>query len=157
VRYNDKGEKLSHDSTALEQMRNSLLLHERVVLNTLSFDVSVEHPHKHAEKMLKVITSGQPREQRELLQATINILNDSLSTTMCLRYHPRLITAAAVSLAVRLLRSRAQAQQQKPRYVEIFARFEKQGEVFGFSPQEIRPVEEELVKMYEKYIITPTQ
>lgn len=149
----EKPDPLSQD--AMNARQQTILRNERVVLNTLSFDVSVEHPHKYVDRFVKLVTTGQPREYRELLQASWNISNDCLSTDLCLKYHPRLIAASAVSLAVKLLRSRSVYVSVKPRFVEIVAKFEKQGEIFGHGLSEIKIVEEELLSFYEKDSVTP--
>jgi len=148
VRNHDKLGKMEPSEHAALQAK--VLLYERIVLNTLSFDVSVDHPHHFVDKFIKMLTGGVTKEFYDLSQSTWNILNDSLSTTMCLRYPPRLIAAAAVSFAIRLSKARAQAGTiPKPRYLEVTSRYEKQGKLFEYKIAELRMLEEEFLKYYE--------
>lgn len=149
IRNNDKVERLASDSEEFTKLVNEVLFYERIVLCTLSFDLSVDHPHKHADRFVKMLCTVQSKEQQDLFQTTWNILNDSLSTTLCLTYSPRLIAAAAVSLATKFLSMRSSAQSTKPRYLEVFQKFEKSGKLFEYNLAEIRKVEIELVKFYE--------
>jgi len=105
--------------------REKVLQAERTILATIDYQVNVEHAHAHAAGM----ASG------EVLQIAKSFLNDSLTTGSCLAYAPRLTAAAAVSLAMRFLKKERPAQD---------------GEVFGFSQEELAPVEVHLLKIYDE-------
>lgn len=147
-----RGDRITEDQAAMERMREMVLFYERILMCMLSFDLSVEHPQKYADNFVKLLTTAQTREHSELLQATLNILNDSLATNLILNYPPRLIAAAGVSLAVKLLAARSQPLQLKPRYLEIFQRFEKTGKIFEYSPADFVPLENELLTFYESHV-----
>ena len=140
-----KGDILAEPTPKLQE---KIFMYERIILNTLSFDVSVEHPHDYVHRFIKQLTPGRQRESMELSQVTFNILNDSLYTTICLRYPPRLIAASCVVLAIRFLGCRS-GPTKSPKFVEIFMNFEKSGKVFGSPIHEIRLLEEEMLKLYE--------
>jgi hypothetical protein len=96
---------------SLRAMREKILLCERVVLCSLSFDLSVTHPHLPALaflKRLKVQIRDKEKEKSlsEFRQAAWNFLNDSLYSDMCLRYKPDEMGAASVLLASIYLRGR---------------------------------------------------
>ncbi len=96
---------------SLRAMREKILLCERVVLCSLSFDLSVTHPHLPALaflKRLKVQIRDKEKEKglSEFRQAAWNFLNDSLYSDMCLRYKPDEMGAASVLLASMYLRGR---------------------------------------------------
>lgn len=150
VRHNEKLGKL--EPAEMTSMQNKVLMYERVVLNTLSFEVSVEHHHKFADKFVKMVTTAQTKEYFDLLQVTWNVMNDSLSTTMCLRYPPRLIAAAAVSLAIRMIKARAIAGSiSRPRLLDVVSKFEKQGRLFEYKLAELRALEDELIRFHESF------
>src|SRR5690606_3637959 len=133
-----------------EQMwktREKILLCERILLDTMSFNITVEHSHLHAAKFVLQISGGNREDARGLQQTTSNILNDSLSTNMCLNYSPALIAAAAVLLAARFLK--AKTQVAKPAYQALEA-MESKGEVFGFKLDELMKVEDELISTYDE-------
>ena len=146
VRNNDKP---LNNAQLTAKFQDVILMYERIVLCTLSFDLSVDHPHKHLDRFVRMLSTGQSREQYELLQASWNIVNDSLATTMCLRYSPRLIAAAAVTISVQLLSARLTSQANRPRFLEVIQRFEKSGKLFDYPLSELQTVEDEMLKYYE--------
>jgi hypothetical protein len=112
----------------------------------------VDHPHTHSMKMLKSLARGQNDHcPRVLQQTTWNILNDSLSTNVCLRYPPKAIAAAAISLAARFLRHRPDASSGAlKRALDNLAAQDKSGDFFGFAVGSLKAVEDELLFAYEE-------
>ncbi|KAH9262296.1 hypothetical protein BASA82_000653 [Batrachochytrium salamandrivorans] len=137
---------LPSPTTTTEQQQLNVLLYERIVLNTLNYQVMVEHPFDCAIKFVKVLTTGYSDDEELLFLCVRNILNDSFGTKMCLHHKPRLMAAAAVCLASQML-----AKPGK-RFPEILQSFERRNDIFGFPPSELRPVQEELVTLYEGVI-----
>lgn len=130
-------------AASTEQQQLNVLLYERIVLNTLNYQVMVEQPFDFASKFVKLLTSGYFDDEELLFLCARNILNDSFGTKMCLHHKPRLVAAAAVCLASQML-----AKPGK-RFPEILQSFERRNDIFGFPPSELRPVQEELVALYE--------
>jgi len=66
---------------------------ERILLQTLGFDVSVEHPHTYVVKCLV-------KAPKELAQSAYSLATNSLHlTTMCLRYTPSIVACVCINMA----------------------------------------------------------
>ncbi|CAM9477210.1 unnamed protein product, partial [Discosporangium mesarthrocarpum] len=112
---------LESKDKCFRRLREKVLIAERCLLNTLSFQLSVQHPYTEATSHLRNLKqlgevgnvgsgdishggwgdTGPGRERsrnRQLLQATISMVNDSLLTTLCLQYTPREVAAGVVYL-----------------------------------------------------------
>lgn len=84
--------------------KEELLTLERILLQTLRFDLEVEHPYDHLIRYVKqftVVRAGQKDEsiRREILQSAWTFLNDSCCTTVCLQYEPEIVAIAMLLLA----------------------------------------------------------
>lgn len=90
--------------------KEEILTLERILLQTLRFDLEVEHPYDHLIKYVKHFTvvkkdaEGNIIERSEtthkgLLQSAWTFLNDSRGTTVCLRYEPEIVAIAMLYLA----------------------------------------------------------
>jgi cyclin T len=98
----------------MNTLREEVLVAERVLLQTLAFDLTVEHPYKYLLQYVKTIEGD-----RELAQTAWNFVNDSLRTTLCLQFRPPLIASAAIYLASKFLRVQLTKSGEKP-WWEIF-------------------------------------
>jgi len=84
--------------------KEEILTLERILLQTLRFDLEVEHPYDHLIKYVKhfvVVRNGHKDEtvHKELLQSAWTFLNDSCCTTVCLQYEPEIVAIAMLLLA----------------------------------------------------------
>lgn len=84
--------------------KEEILTLERILLQTLRFDLEVEHPYDHLIKYVKhfeVTRAGVTDEavKKELLQSAWTFLNDSCCTTVCLQYEPEIVAIAMIYLA----------------------------------------------------------
>ena len=137
-------------SSLSEKADDQIFLYERVILNTLSFDIGVDHPRDHVRAFVKMLTAHSRKEEMELLQMACILINDSLSSPLCLKYPAEQMAAAGVTLAVKMLQARSGVPT--PRYVEILANFERRGEVFKCSLQDLRAIEQDIIKFYEQIL-----
>ncbi|XP_063931467.1 cyclin-K-like isoform X2 [Zophobas morio] len=76
--------------------REILLRNERILLQTISFDLTVEHPYRYLLSYVKALSGD-----RYLAQTAWNYVNDSLRTTLCLQRPPQVISCAAIALAAK--------------------------------------------------------
>lgn len=97
-----------------------LVLNENILLQTLGFDVAIDHPHTHVVKacqlfnivtgrpiLTSLITSSTPQltkvhftVSRELRQTCYFMASNSLHlTTMCLKYRPTVVAAFCIYIA----------------------------------------------------------
>lgn len=68
---------------------------EKIILQTICFDLTVTHPYRFVFKLLKAL----PNVPDELVQSAWIVVNDSYRTTVCIRYDAKSIAAAAICYA----------------------------------------------------------
>lgn len=74
---------------------------ERILLQTIKFDLQVEHPYSFLLKYAKCL-KGDKSKLQKMVQMAWNFVNDSLSTTVCLQWEPEIIAVALIHLASKL-------------------------------------------------------
>jgi len=89
---------LKSDSEDLMKRQETLVMVEREVLKAILFNMKVDHPYQELIKTVK-----QMKGQRELAQVAWNLVNDSLRTTICLRFKPKMVAIAAIYLASKMI------------------------------------------------------
>ncbi len=67
-------------------MKDRVLGHERLLLQTLDFDLNLEEPFAFLFKCAKKALLGSPDEKKAIVQAAYNFISDSFNTTVCLSY-----------------------------------------------------------------------
>lgn len=106
------------------QFREQVLHHEFLLLQTLGFDLNVEHPYKtllvwikFLKGKLKFFLFSKNKNtdyisiislnlaDKELAQIAWNFVNDSLRTTVCLQHPPSVIACACIYLAAKYKKS----------------------------------------------------
>jgi len=80
------------------ELKEKILVCERILLQALGFDLSVEHAYRPLLAYVKSI-----KGTRDLAQIAWNFINDSFRTTICLQYAPRHLAAAAAHMSARYL------------------------------------------------------
>jgi len=109
---NDDGT-LDMNSKEFIRLKERTLLLERVILHTIGFELSIDHPHKFLpEQAAKLITSKKiefikPPSNQEihiqmrngLVQKAISFANDSMQTCLCLQYPATKIAAATIYMS----------------------------------------------------------
>ncbi|KAL6064725.1 Cyclin-K, variant 2 [Balamuthia mandrillaris] len=112
-------------SEELWELQDQLLLYERVLLQTLAFDLTVEHPYKCLLSYVKSIQGD-----RSLARSSWYFVNDSMRTTLCLQYSSHAIAAAAIYLASKVLHYKLpEAAGNKPWWEALDARLEDLEEI----------------------------
>lgn len=97
------------DSKEFFELKEKILVCERILLQALGFDLSVEHAYRPLLAYVKSI-----KGTRDLAQVAWNFINDSLRTTISLQYAPRHLAAAAAQLARRYLSTHTKKDLQFP-------------------------------------------
>ena len=85
---------LDPESREFWECKEKVLISERILLQTLGFDLTVEHAYRPLLAYVKAI-----KGTRDLAQVAWNFINDSLRTTICLQYPARCVSAASAFLA----------------------------------------------------------
>jgi len=141
------GEDLDEKNDLYKRLVDKILICERILLHTLSFDVSVEHPHNDSLRYVKEIGGGS-----DLKQTTWNFLNDSLNTKLCLRYTAQQIAAAGVMLAAYYLKNRSESSSKlsKMAIQKFDEMYKKDAKIFGHPGDLLKSIVVELLVVYEK-------
>ena len=74
---------------------------ERILLQTIKFDLQVEHPYQYLIKYAKCL-KGDKNKLQKMVQMAWTFVNDSLCTTLCLQWEPEIIAVALIHLAGKL-------------------------------------------------------
>ncbi|KAF8323189.1 cyclin-like protein [Clavulina sp. PMI_390] len=86
-----------HDP-GIQTWTRTILAYEELLLETLCFDLSTEHPHNI------LLSAANALEANEHLVAySWSVLNDSFRTPLCVLYHSRVIACAAYVMALHTL------------------------------------------------------
>uniref|UniRef100_V9KRC4 Cyclin-K n=1 Tax=Callorhinchus milii TaxID=7868 RepID=V9KRC4_CALMI len=109
--------------------KEEVMVLERILLQTIKFDLQVEHPYqfllKYA-KQLKVqfsLSLGDKNKLQKLVQMAWTFVNDSLCTMLCLQWEPEIIAVAVMYLAGRLCKFEIQEWSAKPIYRRWWEQF----------------------------------
>jgi len=96
---------LQPDSEDMMKRIETIVLVEREVLKAILFNMKVTHPYQELIKTVK-----QMKGQRELAQVAWNLVNDSLRTTCCLRFKPKMVAIASIYLASKMINQNIQLE-----------------------------------------------
>ncbi|XP_072032462.1 uncharacterized protein [Amphiura filiformis] len=91
-------------STFGDDPKEEIMTYERILLQTIKFDLQVFHPYSYLLKYAKTIKGDKSKIQK-LVQMAWTFVNDSLCTTLCLQWEPHIIATAFLYLAGRLSKS----------------------------------------------------
>lgn len=117
------------------KLKERILLLERVILHTIGFELSMDHPYKFIVEQVKrlvhkrsieYIQSPTPgslsttqlmgKMMNEMVQTAMNFANDSMQTSLCLQFDPVDIAVACVYLSGHVCKLRPVTKQS---WVEV--------------------------------------
>lgn len=77
---------------------------ERILLQTIKFDLQVEHPYSFLVKYAKCLKGAEDKDTKlqKMVQMAWTFVNDSLCTTLSLQWEPEIIAVALMYLASKL-------------------------------------------------------
>ncbi len=78
-----------------------IMIYERILLQTIKFDLQVDHPYGYLLKYAKTL-KGNQEQIRAMVQMAWTFINDSYSTTLCLQWEPEIIAIALMYLTSKL-------------------------------------------------------
>lgn len=87
--------------------KEEVLTLERILLQTLRFELEIEHPYEHLLKYVKKFSVSQEGRKddevpKELLQSAWTFVNDSFCSTLCVQYEPEIVAVAMINLACKI-------------------------------------------------------
>ncbi|KAF8939291.1 hypothetical protein BGZ58_010188 [Dissophora ornata] len=83
--------------------KDTIIYTEEVLLETLCFELTVDHPYPYMLSLFNNHYTKDPLRVRKLKQVAWAFINDSLRTTLCLLYPPKIIALAAMYIAAKYL------------------------------------------------------
>lgn len=84
-----------------EDPKEEVMTLERILLQTIKFDLQVEHPYNYLLKYAKCL-KGDKNKLQKMVQMAWTFVNDSLCTTLALQWEPEIIAVALMYLAGKL-------------------------------------------------------
>ncbi|XP_060608084.1 cyclin-K-like isoform X2 [Ruditapes philippinarum] len=81
--------------------KEEVMILERILLQTIKFDLQAEHPYAYLIKFAKLVKADKEKVQK-LVQMAWTFINDSLCTTLCLQWEPEIIAISLMYLGTRL-------------------------------------------------------
>ncbi|CAB4054374.1 CCNT [Lepeophtheirus salmonis] len=77
------------------EQAQELVTNENILLQTLGFDVAIDHPHTHVVRCCQLVKASKDLAQTSYFMAT----NSLHLTTMCLRHTPTIVACVCIHLA----------------------------------------------------------
>jgi hypothetical protein len=90
-----------HSDSFGEDPLKDIMTYERILLQTIKFDLQVDHPYGYLLKYAKAL-KGNPDLIKSIVQSAWTFINDSYCTTLCLEWEPEIIAIALMYLASKL-------------------------------------------------------
>ncbi|KAI1289329.1 Cyclin-K [Halotydeus destructor] len=84
-----------------EDPKEMVLTMERILLQTMNFDLQLDHPYKYLLSYAKSMKGDQEKLQK-MVQMAWTFINDSLCTCICLQWEPEIVAIALMYLAGKL-------------------------------------------------------
>ncbi|KAA0708910.1 Cyclin-K [Triplophysa tibetana] len=103
-------------------LQEEVMVLERILLQTIKFDLQVEHPYQFLLRYAKQL-KGDKNKVQKLVQMAWTFVNDSLCTMLSLQWEPEIIAVAVMYLAGRLCKFDIQewtSKQSSRRWWEQF-------------------------------------
>uniref|UniRef100_A0A4W3GH76 Cyclin T1 n=1 Tax=Callorhinchus milii TaxID=7868 RepID=A0A4W3GH76_CALMI len=82
-------------SEAYLQQAQDLVILESIILQTLGFEITIDHPHTHVVKCTQLVRASKDLAQTSYFMAT----NSLHLTTFCLQYQPPIVACVCIHLA----------------------------------------------------------
>ncbi|XP_066528249.1 cyclin-T1 [Hoplias malabaricus] len=84
----------TRSDTYLQQAQDLVIL-ESIILQTLAFEITIDHPHTHVVKCTQLVRASKDLAQTSYFMAT----NSLHLTTFCLQYSPPVVACVCIHLA----------------------------------------------------------
>eukprot|EP00850_Spirogloea_muscicola_P010445 SM000061S19272 [mRNA] locus=s61:492086:495148:+ [translate_table: standard] len=119
---------------------------EALLLQTLDFDLKINHPYIPLANMLKKLGLANPKKPtaNQMCQIAWNFVNDSMRTTLCLQpYSPQDIAMACINLAAVSLHYKLPASQDGQPWWKQFG-------TSSLSAEALKDIEAQIMSLYKK-------
>jgi hypothetical protein len=86
-----------------DECMKEIMTYEKILLQTIKFDLQVDHPYSYLLKYAKTLR-GDQEQIRSMVQMAWGFINDSYCTTLCLQWEPEIVAIALMYLTSKLTR-----------------------------------------------------
>lgn len=90
---------LDMSTSSFWDLKENIVNGERYLLDRFGFNTLVEHPHKFLLNYLHIL---QLKNNKDLVQLSWNLLNDSFRSAVCVMFKPEVIASACIYMASRI-------------------------------------------------------
>jgi len=94
-RPNKQGAQLDTKNPEYIRQANELVINENIMLQTLGFEIGIEHPHTSVVKCCQLVKASKDLAQTSYFMATSSLH----LTTMCLQYKPTIVACFCIHMA----------------------------------------------------------
>ncbi|KAK2544011.1 Ccnk [Columba livia] len=136
--------------------KEEVMVLERILLQTIKFDLQVEHPYQFLLKYAKQL-KGDKNKIQKLVQMAWTFVNDSLCTTLSLQWEPEIIAVAVMYLAGRLCKFEIQEWTSKPMYRRWWEQFVQDVPVDVLEESKAMGTEQQLMKVKPLEAVSPKE
>ncbi|KAL6888545.1 hypothetical protein ACP4OV_009571 [Aristida adscensionis] len=119
----------------LEKQKALILLGETLLLSTIGFDFNIQHPYEP----LKLAMKDLGVSQKEVGQTAINLINDSLRTTLVVQFKPHYIAAGSLYLAAKIHNIRLPSKEGKVWW-----------NAFDVAPRQLQAIMQQMTELFKK-------
>ncbi len=102
----------AEDSAEYQNQKTKILTMEKILLQTCCFDLTIKHPYNYVLRNLSLLQSKlyhfcyllsliDKDVENQLVQSTWSVISESLKTTICIRFPPKAVSAAAIYFAAK--------------------------------------------------------
>ncbi|KAL1790307.1 cyclin-K [Sigmodon hispidus] len=102
--------------------KEEIMVLEKILLQTIKFDLQVEHPYQFLLRYTKQLKGDKTKIQK-LVQMAWTFVNDSLCTTLSLQWEPEIIAVAVMYLVEHLRKFKIQEMTSEPMYKRWWEQF----------------------------------
>eukprot|EP00040_Diaphanoeca_grandis_P017401 m.90620 g.90620 ORF g.90620 m.90620 type:complete len:365 (+) comp26412_c3_seq1:140-1234(+) len=130
------------------ELKIRILANERILLQTLKFDLMVDHPSQYLLKYARglKLKSGD-KLPNELVQQAYTCIVDIYKTVLCIEYRPEILAVAVLNLACILRKTTVVPQECNNNNPQVRKWWEYFGQVE--SEQQIQTIQDKLIRFYE--------
>eukprot|EP01028_Stygiella_incarcerata_P011299 TRINITY_DN63193_c0_g1_i1.p1 TRINITY_DN63193_c0_g1~~TRINITY_DN63193_c0_g1_i1.p1 ORF type:complete len:276 (-),score=64.61 TRINITY_DN63193_c0_g1_i1:16-843(-) len=91
--------RIPHDESLMNAMRNAVLRDEMELLKTIRFELDLDLPYQHMVDYVNIFKDLIDQDTlKSIAQIAWNFINDAFYTTLCLVHPPHLIAVAAIQM-----------------------------------------------------------
>ncbi|XP_036032538.1 cyclin-K-like [Onychomys torridus] len=102
--------------------KEEVMVLERILLQTLKFDLHVEHPYQFLLRYARQL-KGDKKKIQKLIQMAWTFVNDSLCTTLSLELEPEILAVAVIYLEGHFQKFKIQEWTSRPMYKRWWEQF----------------------------------